>query len=238
MDGIAPTLQAAPDDWPFIAPQLAALYEELTAGRARRPFEFDPDRCMAPLPRAYQLVVGEVDGARSGDEPRMVRCASDDLLGLRGDIVVAHEESDIHFDACMAVVTDDVAVGATPDEAHQQIRLLMLMNQMSLRNSISPIPTASFSPIAVTRMNWEMHGVMSRCTWRCARAGTALAGQLDAGVNMAFNFAQLIAHLARTRKVRPGSIVGLAIVANGTYRAGMCRLETSVAGRSRSMGRP
>ncbi|KGF81369.1 fumarylacetoacetate hydrolase [Massilia sp. JS1662] len=218
-DGIAPTLQAALDDWAFIAPQLAALYEELNAGRARRPFDFDPGRCMAPLPRAYQFVVGEAYGARSDDEPRMIQCGSDDLLGPTDDIVVAHEEWGIDFGAGVAVVTGDVAMGATPDDAHQQIRLLMLANEVSLRNLIPPElarPATSFSPVAVTPD--ELGDA-----WRDARAHLLLrtswnghlVGQLESGVDMAFNFAQLIAHLARTRNVRAGSIVGSGIVLNG-----------------------
>ncbi len=218
-DGIAPTLQAALDDWAFIAPQLAALYEELNAGRARRPFDFDPGRCMAPLPRAYQFVLGESDGARSHGEPRVVQCASDDLLGPMDDIVVAHEEWGIEVGAGIAVVTGDVAMGATPDDAHQQIWLLMLVNEISLRNLIPSGPTrstASFSPVAVTPD--ELGDA-----WRDAKAHLPLrtswnghlVGQLDPGMDMAFNFAQLIAHLAQARNVRAGSVVGSGIVPNG-----------------------
>ena len=79
-------LRAALDDWAFMAPQLTALYEELNAGRARSLFDFDPRRSMAPLPRAYQLVVGEAYDTRSDDESRMVQCASDDLLGLMDNL--------------------------------------------------------------------------------------------------------------------------------------------------------
>jgi fumarylacetoacetate (FAA) hydrolase len=223
-DGIAPTLQAALDDWPFIAPQLAALYEDLNAGQARRPFDFDPGRCMAPLPRAYQLLVGVAEDGRSGDEPRMAQCASDDLLGPTDDIVVAHEEWGIDFGAGVAVVTGDVALGATPDDAHQRIRLLMLMNEVSLRN-LHPIelarPAPSFSPVAVTPD--ELGDA-----WRDARAHLLLrtswnghrVGQSDPGADMAFNFAQLIAHVAGTRNMRAGSIVGSGIVWNGDAARG------------------
>lgn len=147
-DGIAPTLQVALDDWAFIAPQLAILYADLNAGRARRSFDFDPSSCMAPLPRAYQLVVDEAYGGRAEDEPRMSHVASDVLLGQVDDIVVAHEESGIDFVAGMAAVTGDVVMGATPDDAHQQIRLLMLVNDISLRNlsSLQSRPATSFSP--------------------------------------------------------------------------------------------
>lgn len=237
-DGIAPTLQAALDDWPFIAPQLAALYEDLNAGQARCPFEFDPGRCMAPLPRAYQLVVGVADGGRSADEPRMVECAGDEMLGPTDDIVVAHEEWGIDFGAGVAAVTGDVAMGATPDDAHQQIRLLMLMNEVSLRD-LRPAGLAGaatgFSPVAVTPD--ELGDA-----WRDARVHLLLrtgwnghhVGQSDPGADVAFNFAQLIAHLARIRNVRAGSIVGSGIVSNGDAARGY----TSIAEqRSREIAR-
>ncbi|MCS0611381.1 fumarylacetoacetate hydrolase family protein [Massilia kyonggiensis] len=227
-DGIAPTLQAALDDWAFIAPQLAALYDELNAGRARRPFDFDPGRCMAPLPRAYQFVVGEAYGDRSDDEPRLVQCASDELLGPTDDIVVAHEEWGLDFGAGVAVVTGDVVMGATPDDAHHQIRLLMLVNEVSLRNLIPSElakPATSFSPVAVTpdelREAWrdaKAH-LLLRTSWN-----GHLVGQSDPG-GMVFNFAQLIAHLARTRNVRAGSIVGSGVVSNGEALRGYACIE-------------
>lgn len=223
-DGIAPTLQAALDDWSFIAPQLAALYEDLNAGRARRPFDFEPGRCMAPLPRAYQFVVGDAYGERSGDELRMVRCGSDDLLGPTDDIVVAHEEWGIDFGAGLAVVTDDVNMGATVDDSHQQIRLLVLVNEISLRSltlSESEIdfdrqhrrPTTGFAPLAVTLDElddaWKDGKVVMplRVTWN-----GHLVGEPQAGIDMAFNFPQLIAHLARTRNLHAGAIVGSGVI--------------------------
>ncbi|RYE80432.1 MAG: FAA hydrolase family protein, partial [Oxalobacteraceae bacterium] len=225
-DGIAPTLQAALDDWPFIAPQLDALYTELNAGRARRPFEFDAARCMAPLPRAFQWVDGaaylnhvelvrKARGAElppsSDDDPLMVQGGSDDFLGPLDDIVLAHEEWGIDFEAKVAVVTGDVPMGATPDQAHGQIRLLMLANDVSLRNLIPPElakgvgllqakPATAFSPVAVTPDElgdaWRGGKVQLplRSTWN-----GRLVGQPDAGVDMTFNFPQLIAHLCKTR---------------------------------------
>jgi fumarylacetoacetate (FAA) hydrolase len=216
-DGIARTLQAALDDWNFIAPQLAVLYADLNANRARRPFDFEPGRCMAPLPRAYQLVVGAAFDDHADDEPRVIQCASDDLLGPTDDIVVAHEEWGVDFGASMAVVTGDVARGATPDDAHQQIRLLMLVNEVSLRNLELPQsrPAPGFSPVAVTPDElgdaWrdaKVH-LPLRTTWN-----GHLVGQPDAGADMTFNFAQLIAHLAKTRNVRAGSIVASGIASD------------------------
>ncbi len=240
-DGIAPTLQAALDDWAFIAPQLATLYDDLNGGRTRRPFDFDPARCMAPLPRAYQWTDGSayvnhvelVRKARGAEmpasfweDPLMYQGGSDDFIGPMDDIVLAHEEWGIDFEAEIAVVLGDVAMGATPDEAHQQIRLLMLANDVSLRNLIPPElakgfgffqskPATAFSPVAVTPDelgdSWrggKVH-LPLRSTWN-----GRLVGQPDAGVDMVFNFPQLIAHLCKTRNACAGSIVGSGTVSN------------------------
>ena len=216
-DGIAPTLQAALDDWAFIAPQLASLYEELNAGRTRRPFDFDPARCMAPLPRAYQWADGSAYVDQIAEDPLMYQGGSDDFLGPMDEIVLAHEEWGIDFEAEVAVITGDVKMGATPDEANGQIRLLMLANDVSLRKleGLQSKPATSFSPVAVTPDElgdaWrggKVH-LPLRSTWN-----ERLVGQPDAGVDMVFNFPQLIAHLCKTRNVRAGSIVGSGTVSN------------------------
>jgi fumarylacetoacetate (FAA) hydrolase len=225
-DGIAPTLQAALDDWAFIGPQLAALYEQLNAGRARRPFDFDPARCMAPLPRAFQWANGSAYADQAGEEPLMYQGGSDDLRGPMDDILLAHEEWGIDVEAAVAVITSDVAMGATPDQAHQQIRLLMLANEVSLRKLIpaelakgfgflQSKPAASFSPVAVTpdELGDSWRGGKVHLPLRSAWNGRAV-GQPDAGVDMVFNFPQLIAHLCKTRRVRAGSIVGSGAVSN------------------------
>jgi fumarylacetoacetate (FAA) hydrolase len=240
-DGIAPTLQAALDDWSFIAPQLASLYDELNLGRARRSFEFDPARCMAPLPRAYQWADGSayvnhvelVRKARGADmpasfweDPLMYQGGSDDFLGPQDDIVLAHEAWGIDFEAEVAVITGDVPMGATPDDALPQIRLLTLVNDVSLRNLIpdelakgfgflQSKPATSFAPLAVTPDElgdaWKGGKVHLplRSTWN-----GRLVGQPNAGADMVFSFPQLIAHLAKTRNVRAGSIVGSGTVSN------------------------
>jgi fumarylacetoacetate (FAA) hydrolase len=240
-DGIAPTLQAALDDWAFIAPQLDALYAELNAGRARRAFDFDPARCMAPLPRAFQWADGsaylnhvELVRRASGagmppsfhDDPLMYQGGSDDFLGPRDDIVLAFEEWGIDFAAELAVITGDVPMGATPDQAHGQIRLVMLANAVSLRSLAPPElakgfgfvqakPATAFSPVAVTPdelgdawRDGKVH-LPLRSTWNGRPVG-----QPDAGADMAFNFPQLLAHLCKTRKARAGSIVGAGTVSN------------------------
>jgi fumarylacetoacetate (FAA) hydrolase len=240
-DGIAPTLQAALDDWSFIAPQLAELYQQLNAGRGHRSFEFDPAKCMAPLPRAYQWADGSayvnhvelVRKARNADmpesfweDPLMYQGGSDDFMGPMDDIVVAHEAWGIDFEAEVAVITDDVPMGSTPDEAHLHVKLLMLVNDVSLRNLIPPElakgfgflhskPATSFSPVAVTPDElgdaWKGGKVHLplRSTWN-----GKLVGQPQAGVDMGFNFPQLVSHLCKTRNARAGSIVGSGTVSN------------------------
>jgi fumarylacetoacetate (FAA) hydrolase len=221
-DGIAPTLQAALDDWAFIAPQLASLYDELNAGRTRRPFDFDPARCMAPLPRAYQWVDGPVQAQRAEEEPQMAQGGGDDFLGPMDDIVLAYEEWGIDFEAGIAAITGDIKMGATPDEANGQIRLLMLSNGVALRNltGLQAKAAAGFSPVAVTPDelgdNWrggKVH-LPLRSTWN-----GRLAGQPDAGADMVFNFPRLIAHLCKTRKARAGSIVGAGYTSIAEQRA-------------------
>jgi fumarylacetoacetate (FAA) hydrolase len=244
-DVIAPTLQAALDDWVFIAPQLEALYAQLNAGQSssstRRAFDFDPARCMAPLPRAFQWADGSayvnhvelVRRARGAEmpasfweEPLMYQGGSDDLLGPTDDIVLAHEEWGIDFESEVAVIVDDVPMGATPDEAHGRIRLLMLANDVSLRNLIpaelakgfgflQSKPATSFSPVAVTpdELGDAWRGGKLHLPLRSTLNGN-LVGQPDAGVDMVFNFPQLIAHLCKSRNVRAGSIVGSGTVSN------------------------
>jgi len=240
-DGIAPTMQRALDDWGFIAPQLRELYEELNAGKAHRPFDFDPKRCMAPLPRAFQWADGSayvnhvelVRKARNAEmpesfwhDPLMYQGGSDDFLGPADDIVLASEDWGIDFEGELAVVTGDVAMGASPAQAAEQIRLLMLVNDVSLRKLIpaelakgfgffQSKPASSFSPVAVTPdelgsawRDGKVH-LPLRVTWN----GT-LVGQPNAGVDMVFSFPQLIAHLVKTRNARAGSIVGSGTVSN------------------------
>jgi fumarylacetoacetate (FAA) hydrolase len=246
-DGIAPTMQAALDDWAFIAPQLNDLYQLLNSGRGQRSFDFDPARAMAPLPRAYQWADGSayvnhvelVRKARNADmpesfweDPLMYQGGSDDFLGPMDDIVLAHEEWGIDFEAEVAVITGDVPMGVTPDQAHQQIRLLMLVNDVSLRNLIAPElakgfgflqskPASSFSPVAVTPdelgeawKDGKVH-LPLRSTWN-----GKLVGQPHAGVDMVFNFPQLVAHLCKSRNARAGTIVGSGTVSNKDDKRG------------------
>ncbi len=239
--GIAGRLQQALDDWNFIAPQLNDLYLTLNEGRARHAFPFDARQCMAPLPRAYQWADGSayvnhvelVRRARGAEmpesfwtEPLMYQGGSDDLLGPCDDIVCPSEEFGIDFEAEVAVITDDVPMGTTAEQAGSHIRLLMLANDVSLRNLIpaelakgfgffQSKPATAFSPVAVTPDElgaaWDGRRVHLPLVvhWNGEKVGAA-----DAGVDMIFDFPQLIAHLARTRNARAGSIVGSGTVSN------------------------
>ncbi|QGZ39275.1 fumarylacetoacetate (FAA) hydrolase [Pseudoduganella flava] len=246
-DGIAGTLQRALDDWSFIAPQLDTLYRQLNDGKARRVFDFDPQRAMAPLPRAYQWADGSayvnhvelVRKARKAEmpasfweDPLMYQGGSDDFLGPCDPIVLAREEWGIDFEAEVAVITDDVPMGATPSDAFQQIRLLALVNDVSLRNLIpdelakgfgffQSKPATAFAPVAVTPDElgdaWrdaKVH-LPLRSTWN-----GKLVGQPHAGTDMVFNFAQLIAHAAKTRNLRAGTIIGSGTVSNQDPKKG------------------
>ncbi len=239
--GIAGRLQLLLDDWNFIAPQLADLYQTLNEGRARHAFPFDPRQCMAPLPRAYQWADGSayvnhvelVRKARGAEmpesfwtDPLMYQGGSDDLLGPCDDIVCAAEAFGIDFEAEVAVITDDVPMGTTAEQAGSHIRLLMLVNDVSLRNLIpaelakgfgffQSKPATAFSPVAVTPDElgaaWDGRRAHRPLVvhWNGAKVGAA-----EAGVDMVFDFPQLIAHLARTRNARAGSIVGSGTVSN------------------------
>lgn len=239
--GIAHRLQQVLDDWDYLAPPLQDLYAQLNAGRAPHAFRFDPQQCMAPLPRAYQWVDGSaylnhvelVRKARNATvpasfytDPLMYQGASDDFLGPCDDVVVPSEAMGIDFEAEIAVVTTDVPLGATPERALRAIRLVMLANDVSLRNLIpaelakgfgffQSKPATAFSPVAVTLEElgdaWSQGRVhlTLQSTWNGRKVGMC-----EAGPEMAFHFGQLIAHVAATRNVRAGTIVGSGTVSN------------------------
>ena len=245
--GIASRLQQVLDDWNFLGPQLQDLYEQLNAGRARHAFAFDARQCMAPLPRAYQWADGSaylnhvelVRRARGAEvpasfytDPLMYQGGSDDFLGPCDDVVVPSEAMGIDFEAEIAVITGDVKMGASPEQALDGVRLLMLANDVSLRNLIpaelakgfgffQSKPATAFSPVAVTLDElgdaWQggrVHLTL-QSTWNGRRVGMC-----DAGAEMSFHFGQLIAHIAKTRNVRAGSIVGSGTVSNKDWSKG------------------
>ena len=157
--GIASKMQQVLDDWNFMAPQLQDLYETLNNGKARHAFPFDPALCMAPLPRAYQWADGSayinhvelVRAARDSEvpqsfyeDPLMYQGGSDDFIGARDDVVCPSEDYGIDFEAELAVITGDVPMQATPEQALDGIRLVMLANDVSLRHLIPNELTKGF----------------------------------------------------------------------------------------------
>jgi len=246
---IAGRMQRVLDDWQFVAPQLNDLYQTLNDGPARHAFAFDPRQCAAPLPRAYQWADGSayvnhvelVRKARGAEmpesfwtDPLMYQGGSDDLIGACEDIVCASEEFGIDFEAEVAVITDDVPMGAGAAVTASHIKLMMLVNDVSLRNLIpaelakgfgfvQSKPATAFSPVAVTPDELGS-------AWRGGKVHRPLVvhwngtkvGEPDAGADMTFNFPQLIAHITRTRKVRAGSIIGSGTVSNIDRSRGYC----------------
>jgi fumarylacetoacetate (FAA) hydrolase len=245
--GIATRLQQVLDDWNFLSPQLQDLYTTLNQGKARHAFPFEPGKCMAPLPRAYQWADGSaylnhvelVRKARGAEvpesfytDPLMYQGGSDDFLGPCDDIVCASEEWGIDFEAEVAVVTGDVPMGSTPEQALEGIRLLMLANDVSLRNLIpaelakgfgffQSKPATAFSPVAVTpdELGEAWDGGRVHLTLQSTWNGRKV-GMCEAGPEMTFHFGQLIAHICKTRNVRAGSIVGSGTVSNKDWAHG------------------
>ncbi len=238
---IARTLQEALDDWHRSAPAVAAIAAELNAGRMYDARPFEAATMMAPLPRAYQWADGSayvnhvelVRKARGASmppefwtDPLMYQGGSDNMLGATEDIVVDDEAWGVDFEAEVAVVTADVPMGTPASEAGRYIRLLMLVNDVSLRNLVpaelakgfgfvQSKPASAFSPVAVTPdelgdawRDWKVHLPL-----RSSLNG-ALFGRPNAGVDMTFDFARLIAHVAKTRELEAGSIVGSGTVSN------------------------
>ena len=246
--GMATTLQRVLDDWNFVSPQLEDLYATLNGGKARHAFAFDPRACMAPLPRAYQWADGSaylnhvelVRKARGADmpasffeDPLMYQGGSDDFLGPCDDAPFASTDWGIDFESEVAVITGDVDSGCSPDNALEGVRLLMLVNDWSLRNLIpaelaknfgflQSKPATAFGPVAVTPDELGP-------AWRGGRVHLALesrwngqrVGLCETGPEMSFHFGQLIAHVAKTRRLRAGSIVGSGTVSNKDWSCGI-----------------
>jgi len=245
--GIATTLQQVLDDWNFISPQLEDLYATLNGGKARHAFAFEPRACMAPLPRAHQWVDGSaylnhvelVRRARNAEvpqsfyeDPLMYQGGSDDFLGPCDDARFASTDWGIDFESEVAVVTGDVAMGTDASTALDSVRLLMLVNDWSLRNLIpaelakgfgflQSKPATAFGPLAVTPDEvgeaWQggrLHLTLES-RWNGRRVGLT-----EAGPEMSFHFGQLIAHVAKTRQLRAGSIVGSGTVSNKDWSHG------------------
>jgi fumarylacetoacetate (FAA) hydrolase len=245
--GVATRLQQVLDDWNVLSPQLQDLSTTLNHGKARHAFPFDPAMCMAPLPRAFQWADGSaylnhvelVRKARGAEmpasfygDPLMYQGGSDDFLGPCDEAVFASIDWGVDFEAELAVITGDVAMGAAPAQALEGVRLLMLANDWSLRELIpaelakgfgfvQSKPATAFSPVAVTpdELGEAWQGGRVHLTLQSSWNGRKV-GLCEAGPEMSFHFGQLIAHIAKTRQVRAGSIVGSGTVSNKDWSKG------------------
>lgn len=238
---IAQTLQQALDSWSETEPLLQAVYQSLCDGKAEGAFPFRPCDCMAPLPRAYQWADGSayvnhvelVRKARGAampesfwTDPLMYQGGSDGFIGPCDPISLANTDWGIDFESEIGVITDDVPMGITAENATSHIKLFTILNDVSLRNLIpaelakgfgffQSKPATAFAPVAVTPDELGE-------AWRDAKIHLPLRtflngdlfGEPDAGTDMTFNFGELIAHAAKSRHLEAGSIIGSGTVSN------------------------
>ena len=238
---IAATMQYALDHWSSLAPALAEVYQGLNHGTVQDEFVFNEQECESPLPRAYQWADGSayvnhvelVRKARNAEmppsfwtDPLMYQGGSDDFIGPCDNVEVVSEDYGIDFEGEVAVITDDVAMACSADDARSKIRLLMLVNDVSLRGLIpnelakgfgffQSKPASAFSPVAVTPDELGDN-------WRDGRVHLPLLstyngklfGKPNAGIDMTFDFGQLVAHAATTRNLGAGAIIGSGTVSN------------------------
>ncbi|HUW53484.1 MAG TPA: fumarylacetoacetate hydrolase family protein [Rhodanobacter sp.] len=251
--GIAPTLQAALDDWSNAAPRLNALSVDLNEGRAAGAFALDLSTLAAPLPRAYEFVDGSaylphverVRKARGAEvpasfytDPLMYQATSAGFLGPRDPVRVPSEDVGIDLEAEVVVVTDDVPMAVTPAQASGHIQLIGLINDVSLRGLIpgelakgfgflQSKPRSALSPVLVTpdELGEAWQGDKLHLPMRTWLNGHWF-GAVECGVDMQFNFAELVAHAAKTRPLTAGTIVGSGTIANhDTGKGASCLAE-------------
>jgi fumarylacetoacetate (FAA) hydrolase len=248
---IAPTLQAALDNWGKTAPALEQTYNTLNAGDAANAFNFDPANCAAPLPRAYHWVDGSayvthvelVRKARGAElpasfweDPLVYMGASDAFIGPQDDIEVQSEAWGIDFEAEVVVITNDVPAGVSPAQAAGHIQLIGLVNDVSLRNLIpgelakqfgfyQSKPWTSFTPVLVTpdELGDAWDGAKLHLPLHTTLNGT-LIGAPNAGLDMTFDFPTLIAHCAKSRSLMAGTVIGSGTVSNVGSKDGSCCL--------------
>lgn len=241
VEDIAVTMQQALDNWEDTQVSLQSRYQQLNDNALSNSFDFDVSQCMAPLPRAYQWADGSayvnhvelVRKARGAEmpqsfwtDPLMYQGGSDDFIGPVEDVVLPSDDLGIDFEGEVAVVTGDVTMGCSPEQAGEQIRLIMLVNDVSLRGLIpgelakgfgffQSKPASAFSPVAVTPDElgdkWQDHKV--HLPLLTHYNGEAF-GKPQAGEDMTFNFGQLVAHAAKTRNLGAGAVVGSGTVSN------------------------
>ncbi len=237
---VAPTLQAALDDWAAVEPQLRLLAQDLAHGVIPK-LRFHERQADAPLPRAYQWADGSayvnhvalVRQARGAEmpesfwtDPLMYQGGSDEMLGPRDPIPLADPDWGCDLEAEIVVVTDDVPRGVTREQALDHIKLVGLINDVSLRNLIpaelgkgfgflQSKPASALSPVLVTPdelgTSWrdgKLHGILK------VDLNGQPFGRADAGEDMTFDFGTLIAHLAKTRNIGAGAVIGSGTVSN------------------------
>ncbi|WP_133180672.1 fumarylacetoacetate hydrolase family protein [Shewanella decolorationis] len=244
---IAHTMQQLLDGWDLLKPQLQELYDALNEGKLPNAQAFDEAKCLSPLPRAYQWADGSayvnhvelVRKARGAEmpetfwtDPLFYQGGSDSFIAPKADIPLASEDWGIDFESEIAVITDDVPMGVSVENATAHIKLLMLVNDVSLRNLIpaelakgfgffQSKPSSSFSPVAITPdelgNRWEDSKVHLPLI---THLNGELFGRPNAGVDMTFNFSQLISHVAKTRPLGAGAIIGSGTISNYDRSAG------------------
>lgn len=245
---IAPTMQAALDNWAECEPKLLALSDDLQSGTISSS-KFDPTLCAAPLPRSYHWVDGSayvthvelVRKARGADlppsfwtDPLVYMGASDAFIGPHDDILAGSEEWGIDLEAEVAVITDDVPPGTTVQGAGKHIKLISILNDVSLRNLIpgelakqfgfyQSKPWTAFAPVFVTpdelgeawdgqRLHLPLHAILNG----------EKVGSPNAGIDMTFDFCELIAHAAKSRSLIAGTVIGSGTVSNKGSEDGSC----------------
>ena len=238
---ISSTLQFALDNWPDVSSGLTGVANAMESGTVENEFPFDPADCAAPLPRSFHWVDGsayvnhvelvrKARGAKMPEsfwrEPLVYQGGSDDFLGPRDDIVVASEAFGIDMESETAVITGDVPMGTRAADAGGYIQLLMILNDVSLRNLIpgelakgfgfyQSKPSTAFSPVAVTPDELGdgfKNGVFNHPLK--TQLNGELVGEPECNVDMTFNFHQLIEHVTRTRRLGAGTIIGSGTVSN------------------------
>jgi fumarylacetoacetate (FAA) hydrolase len=262
---VAPTLQAALEDWSTVEPQLKSLYRLLNEGHMSGAFALDVATLAAPLPRAYQFLDGSaylnhvelVRRARGAelppsyyDDPLMYQAVSDGFLGPNDDILAAGTDWGIDFEAELTVVVDDVPMGIKREAAGRHIKLFMLVNDVSLRGLIPAElakgfgflvgkPRSAFSPVAVTADElgdaWDGQKLHLPLT---VHLNGKKFGSPNVGVDCNFTFARLIEHAAQSRPLAAGTIVGSGTISNKDSSVGFCCLAEQRTIETIETGKP
>jgi len=238
---IASTMQQLMDNWSALSPKLETVYKKLNDGEHSEAFDFVQSDCESPLPRAYQWADGSayvnhvelVRKARNAEmpetfwtDPLMYQGGSDAFIGPRDDIEVESTDFGIDMESEVAVIVDDTPMASTPDQAQHKIRLLMLVNDVSLRNLIpaelaksfgffQSKPSSAFSPVAVTPdelgQSWDGKKLHLPLV---THLNDELFGEPNCGIDMTFDFPTIVAHAAKTRPLGTGAIIGSGTISN------------------------